>query len=470
MRRGQFNKVRHRPTVSSVDKETSFRASENSSESSSDWRSKSSAPTLSSSAATSAAPVLSQVAAEAAQVVVVMEEATPPPVKDDAQIFRHYRSRQWKYHYRTKLSPGKKRIKCRHSYGIILQRRRGGALPSTPSIHSTTQPPDHQTKDGIAGGYGGSMPPQYLVQRRRHSIGLSEMVRSRWTFDQSDLIFSLCGDMTDSERMMLGDIRNFRRLWVEVRADEGRNDFESQYFLAAERKMSALIRGHVADSSVAVSSDSADITERKVESKSDGDDLLNLQGSASPLSSSSDDELEVHLSSSEVVVEKPQVVEDADATSVKTYYTLSWKEICEKQTIRTDKPALEFSKGRRDKDSGESEMQCARRELKEETGIREDQYEMLNVSPIKEMFIGINGYRYIYIYYLARMKPGKSDKVFVDEKNVRQFSEVSEVFWSNHESILASLRPQDSSRVLAFKKAHLTFQNTSSIEATSTKL
>ena len=47
--------------------------------------------------------------------------------------------------------------------------------------------------------------------------------------------------------------------------------------------------------------------------------------------------------------------------------------------------------------------------FQEETNITEDKYTILNVSPLREVFTGINGYRYIYVYYLAVMKAGVDD-------------------------------------------------------------
>ena len=85
----------------------------------------------------------------------------PAETVDQGQVFRHYRSRHWKLSYRKKFHPRPhlphfgtdvaERIKSRHSYGIICRR-----APSKC----------------VSGA-------QYLVQRRKHSIGLIEMVRSK---------------------------------------------------------------------------------------------------------------------------------------------------------------------------------------------------------------------------------------------------------------------------------------------------
>ncbi len=420
--RSTYFRVRHRSTTSSVDKEVSFRASENSSDSSSNWRRKEdpvvSAVTITvTNVATTTVSVDGDEKSETGQVSGPVQMAIGAPILDDAQIFRHYRSRHWKPHLKLRSGAGDpdtmgaKRIKCRHSYGIILKR------------------------DGYS-------PPQFLVQNRRHSIGLSEMVRSRWEFNQPELIDSLCADMTDSERSDIGDIANFRRLWSEVYADEGKNDFESEYFLLSLKKMTDLIGGH-------------------------GDaDCKSLPGS----SSSSDDELDgtttppppdvngsvVSTQRDTVVAEEP--LPQADAVQVDTVQVETWKQICDKQTIHTNKPALEFSKGRRDRKSGETDIECAKRELKEETLIGEDRYDLLDLPPLKEVFIGINGYRYIYVYYLAKMKRGKSDEVFVDKMNKHQMNEVSELHWYPLDKIISLIRPQDYSRIVAIRRACLLFE------------
>lgn len=77
--------------------------------------------------------------------------------------------------------------------------------------------------------------------------------------------------------------------------------------------------------------------------------------------------------------------------------------------INTTKPLYKtpewgFPKGRRVGD--ECDIECAKREMNEETGLSSDDYDIFdNISPCVENIMGTNGIKYRYIYYIALLHP-----------------------------------------------------------------
>ena len=66
-------------------------------------------------------------------------------------------------------------------------------------------------------------------------------------------------------------------------------------------------------------------------------------------------------------------------------------------------PEWGFPKGRRNM-SGETGLECALRELREETGIRESSLDIAQGKPFEEVYTGSNGVRYKHVYYVARVR------------------------------------------------------------------
>ena len=84
----------------------------------------------------------------------------------------------------------------------------------------------------------------------------------------------------------------------------------------------------------------------------------------------------------------------------------------------------EFPKGKKNKN--EENYMCAKRELEEETNIREEDYELIkNISPIIENFKGENNINYRNIYYVGICKNTKNIKVDINNRD--QLSEIRDV-------------------------------------------
>ena len=118
-------------------------------------------------------------------------------------------------------------------------------------------------------------------------------------------------------------------------------------------------------------------------------------------------------------------------------------------------PELGFPKGRLNR---ESEMDCAIREFNEETGYKRDDYDILNISPLEEVFQGTNNILYKHVYYLARMKDDISmPQLHLD--NIKQCEEIKNVDFFNYKESIRLMRPYDVSKKYIIDHAFEIFKN-----------
>jgi 8-oxo-dGTP pyrophosphatase MutT (NUDIX family) len=105
--------------------------------------------------------------------------------------------------------------------------------------------------------------------------------------------------------------------------------------------------------------------------------------------------------------------------------------------INYEKPEWGFPKGRRN--LRENDIECAKREFKEETLIKEEEYNMIEeIGPLTEIFLGTNNIRYKHVYYIAE---SNNDRVIqVDKTNFQQISEISDIKWLDFEEAYNSIR------------------------------
>lgn len=93
-------------------------------------------------------------------------------------------------------------------------------------------------------------------------------------------------------------------------------------------------------------------------------------------------------------------------------------------------------KGRRN--AQEHNLDCAKREYREETGLNDDDYVLLNIRTLEENIIGTNGKSYKHIYYLALDKSNKLPTINGEYKP--QASEVGDIGWFTHQDALNLVR------------------------------
>ena len=97
----------------------------------------------------------------------------------------------------------------------------------------------------------------------------------------------------------------------------------------------------------------------------------------------------------------------------------------------------EFPKGKRK--YNEIDLVTAKREFCEETGINEDNYDIINNKKFTENYKGINNLKYRNIYFL-----GKSKNNFIPNINYNkkyQFCEISKIDWYDYNNALTKIRP-----------------------------
>lgn len=136
------------------------------------------------------------------------------------------------------------------------------------------------------------------------------------------------------------------------------------------------------------------------------------------------------------------------------YAKKNFEKVRETQGISIDKlitftkskyssPEWGFPKGRR---SGtETDIECARREFHEETGLFDDDYVLFeNIKPLVENLDGTNGIKYRHVYFLALLKDNVEPKY---DKNIKsQWREIGDIGLYNVDDALQKIRPHHTER------------------------
>lgn len=113
-----------------------------------------------------------------------------------------------------------------------------------------------------------------------------------------------------------------------------------------------------------------------------------------------------------------------------------------------DEPEWEFPKGRRN--IKESDIDCANREFKEESNFLDEDYKLLDVKPISEIFMGTNSINYKYTYFLAQST--KIDDPSISSLNTFQHIEISNIGWFTIDEALEKIRNYSIERKEILKK------------------
>ena len=119
----------------------------------------------------------------------------------------------------------------------------------------------------------------------------------------------------------------------------------------------------------------------------------------------------------------------------------------------TDKwkyPEWGFPKGRRN--LKESDIKCAKREFTEETNINSSEFDILDIKPFEENYIGTNGIRYKHIYYLAQAK--KYIDLKIDKNNVHQRSEIGKIRWCRIDEVIPLIRHYNKEKKKLIRNIH----------------
>lgn len=122
-----------------------------------------------------------------------------------------------------------------------------------------------------------------------------------------------------------------------------------------------------------------------------------------------------------------------------------------------DFPEWGFPKGRRS--FQESDIECAIRELDEETNLKKDNYEILSLtSPLEEIFIGTNGVQYRHCYYIF-ISNNSNDNLMIDPSNKIQVEEIGDIGWYTYHEIIEKFRPYHTERIKILSEVYITIIN-----------
>ena len=102
-----------------------------------------------------------------------------------------------------------------------------------------------------------------------------------------------------------------------------------------------------------------------------------------------------------------------------------------------------FPKGKRNKN--EKDMDVALREFREETNIDKEYYNLINIKPLVEDYIGTDLKKYRHIYYLAKLN--NNTPIELDNKNNYQKTEISKIKLLDLNSAISLIRPYNKERI-----------------------
>ena len=119
-------------------------------------------------------------------------------------------------------------------------------------------------------------------------------------------------------------------------------------------------------------------------------------------------------------------------------------------THHYEEPEWGFPKGRRD--IHESDLRCAVREWREETGLPDSALQILSVPPCEESYTGSNGIPYNQIYYLGRCAADTA--VSLSSTNAVMTREVGGIRWCSVEEAMGLIRRTNSVKRELLQQIH----------------
>lgn len=238
-----------------------------------------------------------------------------------------------------------------------------------------------------------------ILIKRKHTIGLLEFLRGKYTLGDDNYFIKLLNMMTNSEKQMLKESTNFKQMRENVglicKNSSHKAEFDDARMKYNILKDRFLVNGDCNDCGANCSSCDADCD-----------------------------------------------------TSNKTICLLD--EFIDKSTEKWDTQEWELPKGR--KSSRESEIKCAVREFCEETGLHYNDIKIaINAKPLDEIYTGINGVTYHHVYYFADFV-GDSSKLKFDSSNDILTSEVSEIKWASLTECNQIIRPYHQEKKAVIRK------------------
>jgi len=140
------------------------------------------------------------------------------------------------------------------------------------------------------------------------------------------------------------------------------------------------------------------------------------------------------------IVSKQKLAELREGIQLESGERYTLNDLLRQEPLVYTTPEWGFPKGRRD--PNELDIQCAFRELEEETSINENEVlKVMNVAPLIEQFYGSNGIHYRHSYYLAQYVGERN--ISFDALNTEMVREIGNLKWTNLTDAIELLRPEN---------------------------
>ena len=125
-------------------------------------------------------------------------------------------------------------------------------------------------------------------------------------------------------------------------------------------------------------------------------------------------------------------------------------------SVHWSTPEWGFPKGRRD--GGESDLDCALREMKEETGLSLDDIHVIhNLEPLNETFYGSNRVHYCHKYFVIYVPDGSQVKY--DPKNPHMKREIGNLGWFSLQNAYTQIRTENTEKKEVLQRLGLLLRN-----------
>ena len=135
----------------------------------------------------------------------------------------------------------------------------------------------------------------------------------------------------------------------------------------------------------------------------------------------------------------------------------SLNELTINNIINYDDPEWGFPKGRRN--LKEKNIECARREFEEETNFNSNDYIILNMSPLEEMYLSTNSSKYKHIYYISQLL-NNDKKLLIDNNNIFMKTEIGDIDWFLIEDAIKKIKNYNIDKKNKLMYLHQMIKNT----------
>jgi 8-oxo-dGTP pyrophosphatase MutT (NUDIX family) len=136
---------------------------------------------------------------------------------------------------------------------------------------------------------------------------------------------------------------------------------------------------------------------------------------------------------------KKKYLEEMNLSKIKFNHL---KELGMFENINSKYPSTEWEIPKGKKNSNETNLQCAIRELKEETSLSINDYNIIScLDPIHDVFMGTNNKEYKHIFYTALLH--NNNNISIDVKN----NEIDEIKWFKWSELHDYIRPYNNNKI-----------------------